>query len=676
MSEREILKTTCPRDCYDACGIAVIRRDSTVTKVLGDPDHDVARGALCGKCALAYNGAWRDPAERLLTPLKRVGNKGDGRFAPCSWEEALGDIAAHLGAIRSGNQGRRILNAHYTGTCAVLGNMFPMRFFNAIGAAEVEPDSICNLAGHIALDWVTGNAVKGFDPRTARDTKCLVVWGANPHASAPHAYKHWLKEQPGKLIVVDPIRTPTAELADLHLRPFPGTDAALAFGIMNVLLAEELVDRDFIARHTHGFEELEPLIHPCTPATVADITGVAAEQIVEAAHLYGDGPSLLWLGQALQRQPLGGNVFRACAMLPALTGNIGKPGAGIYFLNGKGGTRNLPLGDVAGSDLRTLPEDKVSHMDLPDRLNDSGRTGAFVVWNCNPAASNPRQAELREALRREDLFTVVIDLFQTDTADFADYVLPAASFLEYDDLVGSYMHLSLGPQQKVMEPLGEALPNAEIFRQLANHMGLPEPELYEGDREILDRLLEASGLGLDFDELKRRGTVYVSDEPVILWEELEFPTPSGRIEIASDQAEAAGCPRTPRPDTDPRPASGKLRLLSPASVWHMNCSYDNDPNVRNQAGEPTVFLHPEDAAERQLRAGARVRLSSPAGAVELALATSDTVPRGVALSPKGKWPKLVGANVNFVNPGTRADIGGSTAVHGTEVEIAPAQAAE
>lgn len=667
----ERLKTTCPRDCYDACGIVVEREDGRIRRVLGDRDHAVSRGALCGKCAMAYNGAWIDPNERLTTPLRRTGPKGSGAFEPITWDAALDQMAGRLGALITAGEAASILTGHYTGTCSVIANGFPMRFFNRIGATEIEPDTICNLAGHVALDYVLGISAKGFDPRTARDSQCLIVWGANPSASAPHAHKHWLPEFPGTVVVVDPIRTPSAADADIHLQPRPGSDAALAFAMLHVIVRDGLADRDFIAAHTLGYDELAPLLDDCTPGWGEMVTGVAAGEIERVARLYAGGPSLIWLGQGLQRQRRGGNIFRAVAMLPALTGNIGKPGAGIYYLNGKGATRGMDMGSVQAGQLRRQPSASVSHMDLVDILGDPARAQALVLWNINIAASNPRQRELRQVLAREDLFTVVIDLFRTDSADYADLVLPAASFLEFDDLVGSYFHLSLGAQAKVMEPIGEALANQEIFRRLARRMGLSEPELDEDDRSIIDALLAQTGLGLGFDELKRRGTVDIAPDPVVLFADRVFPTPSGRIEIASARAEAAGHPRLPQPTVEPLPADGRLRLLSPASPWAMNSSYANDDRIRERFAAPILLLHPDEAKRRQLRDGQSVRLSNDAGTMTLPLACDDSVPPGVAYCPKGHWPKLTPghANINALTPGDKADMGDSTAVHSTLVEV-------
>ncbi|MEQ8346935.1 MAG: molybdopterin-dependent oxidoreductase [Sneathiellaceae bacterium] len=676
-SASEAIKTTCPRDCYDACGIRVLREGSAVTRVVGDRDHPVSRGSLCGKCALAYNGAWRDPAARLATPLRRIGPKGSGRFEPVGWDAALAEIADRLNALVAAGTPEKILTAHYTGTTSVLAGGFPMRFFNHLGATEVEPDTVCNNAGHVALGYVFGTSVKGFDPRTIRDSGCVLVWGCNPSASAPHAHKHWLAERPGKLVVVDPIRTPTAAIADLHLQPRPGSDAALAFGMLHVLQRDGLVDEGFLADRTTGWAELAALLPPCTPDWAAAQTGVPAADIEAAARIYGAGPSMLWLGQGLQRQRLGGNIMRACAMLPAVTGQIGRPGTGIYYLNGKGATRGLAMGDVAGEALRRAPPRSISHMDLADRLarpaDAAEGFGALLLWNINIVASNPQQGALKAALAREDLFTVVLDLFATDSADHADIVLPAASFLEFDDLVASYMHLSLSAQVQAMAPVGEALPNQEIFRRLARAMGLEEPALFEADRPIIDRLLAGSGNGIDFDALKRAGTLPVAAEPVMLFGDLRFPTPSGRIEIASARAVADGHSLVPRPEVDPAPAAGRLRLLSPASEWHMNASYDNVAKIALQAGAEILTLNPADAARAGIADGDRVTARNPLGSLSFQARLDPAMLPGTAFAPKGRWLKRSPqhANVNLLNPGDRSDMGDSTAVHSVEIVVEP-----
>ena len=668
----EVVLTTCPRDCYDACGIAVVKRDGAIRQVRGDPEHAVSRGKLCRKCSIGYNGSFLDPGARLTRPLRRTGAKGDGSFEPVSWEDALGEIADRLRRIEATAGAHTVLNAHYTGTFSLLAYSFPLRFFHRLGATEVDPDTICNKAGHVALEYVYGTSLVGFDPLTARDSACILVWGANPSASAPHAHDHWLPESPARVIVVDPVRTPTAEAADLHLQPFPGSDAALAFAFLHVIARDGLVDVDFVGAHTVGWDELEPQLAGCTPEWGEAATGVPAHLIEEAAQLYGKGPSLLWLGQGFQRQRTGGNVIRACALLPAVTGNLGKPGAGFLYLNGAE-SRRIDETYLAAPQLASSAPDPISHMDLAGCLEDPDRSQALFCWNINIAASNPQQGRLHEALRRDDLLTVAIDLFPTDTTDFADYVLPAASFLEFDDLVTSYFNLTLSAQVKAAEPMGESLSNMEIFRRLARAMGYREPELYESDSELLETLLERSGVGEDFASLAAKGTVPIAAEPVVQFADRRFPTPSGRVELASDRAAADGLPRLPLPLADTRPTDGRLRLLSPASPWLLNDSFANDAKIAKRIGPATVALHPDDAAARGLAEGEEAVMANETGELRLLVTLSDAVPRGVAYSPKGRWPKRepARANVNALNPGERADMGESTSVHGVEVTVAP-----
>ena len=400
---------------------------------------------------------------------------------------------------------------------------------------------MCNKAGHVALDYTYGTSVTGFDPRTAGDSACIVVWGANPSASGPHVDEHWLGTATAEVIVVDPVRTPTAAAADLHLQPFPGTDAALAFGLLHVIARDGLLDRPFLDEHATGWDEVEPLLADCDPQRTEAVTGVPADAgRAGGARVYGGGPSLLWIGQGLQRQPTGGNVVRAIGMLPAATGNLGRAGAGVLYLND-----HLEIdGDrLAGAHLGTAP-DPVSHMDVASWLEDPERTQALITWNINIAASNPEQARLRAALEREDLFTVVVDLFATDTADLADFVLPAASFLEFDDLMRLLLRpLRCRPRRKAQEPLGESLPNQEIFRRLAAAMGFEEPELQESDEEVIAGLLAESGVVSSFAELAAVGTVPLTAEPV---------DPVRRPRVPDARAAGSSSPRRrPRPTATP-----------------------------------------------------------------------------------------------------------------------------
>ena len=665
----QVIRTTCPRDCYDACGVLVAVRGGKVRHVRGDPDHPISRGKLCRKCTLAYNGAWLDPAQRVIHPLRRTGAKGSGEFEAISWDEALAECSERLGGVIAEHGGAAILNAHYTGTLGLVGYTFPMRLLGQMAATEVTPDTICNLAGHVALGYLYGTSETGFDPRTRDGARCILVWGANPSACGPHQDEHWLGEAQGTVVVIDPIKTPTAARAGIHLAPRPGTDAALAFGLMHVIAGDGLLDRDYIAQHTTGFDELEPLLADCTPERTAALTGVAAGDIERVARLYGAGPSLLWLGQGLQRQPNGGNIFRACATLPAITGNLGKPGAGFLYLNS---------GDRVGVDYDALvpehlnsPSPPISHMDLADVLADPDRSRALVCWNMNIAASAPRQREILAALSREDLFTLVVDPFCTDTARYADIVLPAATFLEHDDVVVPYFDLGLAAQVKAIDPPGEAMRNSEIFRRLAAAMGYDDPALYEPDEAIMERLVAGSDLVPGLAELRAAGTVYPTGPAFDQFADGVFETPSGRIEIASAAAEADGHARVPDPHADEPPADGLLRLLSPASPWTMNATFSNDRKIRGRLGVMTVTMHKNEAAKRGLVAGDRVRVTSDDGALEVEVAIGDGVPEGVALIPKGRWltNEPGGANVNVLTMAKRSDMGDSTAIHGTLVRV-------
>jgi anaerobic selenocysteine-containing dehydrogenase len=672
------LRTTCPRDCYDACGALVLLRPGKRPLVRGDPDDPVSRGKLCRKCSSAYNGALLDPGQRLLFPMRRCGPKGEGAFRRITWDEAIGEIASRLSDILGGDpatgdgNGASVLNAHYTGTFAMIGYHFPLRFFNRIGATEVDPDTICNKAGHVALEYLYGTSLEGFDPRAAVDAASILVWGANPSASAPHQHEHWLSEASCPVVVVDPIRTETARAADLHLQLRPGSDAVLAFALLHVLERDGLVDEAFVAEHTVGYDELLPELRRLTPAEAERETGVPSQLIEEAAHIYGAGPSLLWIGQGLQRQPTGGNIVRSVALLPAVTGAVGRPGGGFLYLNGIE-TRGLDGDYLAGSTIAPGPAPAVSHMDLAGRLEDRERARALFCWNINIAASNPEQTRLRAALGREDLFTVVVDLYQTDTADFADLLLPAASFLEHDDLVVSYFNHSLGSQLKAVEPLGESLTNSEIFRRLAEKMGFEEPELHESDGAILERLLEQSGCGLDFAALSAIGQWWPSGPPRLQFEGLSFPTPSGRVELASAVAERDGFGRVPRAEAEPAPPPGHFRLLSPASKWTLNHSYANERLLRPQLGDQSVLLSRHDAGSLGLVSGDVVTVRSDAGELVVPVVVSDDVPPSVAMIPKGRWPKLEpgSRNVNVLNPGRKSDMAESSSVHGIEVTIEP-----
>jgi anaerobic selenocysteine-containing dehydrogenase len=366
--------------------------------------------------------------------------------------------------------------------------------------------------------------------------------------------------------------------------------------MLNVLSNEGCIDRQFLERYAVGWEAVESQLKACTPDWGELVTTVPKDKIIKAAQLYGDGPSLLWLGQGLQRQTKGGNTMRACSLLPIAIGMIGKPGGGFLYMTGFP-CRGIDMEYLVKSSLRPKAGPaSISHMDLVERLEDRHAARSLVTWNNNIAASSPQQTRLRAALMRDDLFHVAVDLFSTDTTDFADVVLPAASFLEFDDLVLSYFNYSVSAQVKALDPLSESLPNQEIFRRLARSMGLIDPELFETDAEILDQLLKQTGVGHTFSSLSAKGTIPYRETPIVPFAELSFATPSGKIEIASDRFVRLGLPYAPVPYADKKPAKDKLRLLSPASQWLLNSSYSNDTRISQRLRRATVALHPDEAA--------------------------------------------------------------------------------
>lgn len=666
------IKSNCPRDCYDGCGILVHLEEGKNPRVVGDPDHPISRGHLCGKCGVSYNGVWQDESQRLTTPLRRVGAKGQGEFEAISWNDALAEIASRYNDIIEKDGAESILGCCYTGTLGLLGFGFPMRLMLHLGASEVDYGTICNTTGSKAWSLLFGGAYVGFDPRTAKDAACILVWGANPSHSAPHMHQYWLTESPARVVVIDPIKTETAAVADLHLQPRPGTDAALAFSLLHALREQGSFDEKFIGEHTVGADEITSLIDDCTPEWAEALCGVPAEDIRRAAQWYGAGPAMLWVGQALQRQPQGGNIMRAAGLLPTMTGNIGKPGTGFFYVNS---THEIAGVDdsylVAAESARGEPK-SVGALDLADRLADPEEFKAFMIWNTNPLASCSDQQKLRDACSREDLFTVVVECFETDTARYADIVLPAASFLEVDDITASYMNLIIGAQSKVREPIGKSLSNQDIFRRIADAMGLTEPALFETDQDIITNLLRQMEFEGDFADLQARGHFHVNgDKPLILHADLKFNTPSGHIEIASTKAEEEGLPRLPNAGVDEPPGTGYYRLISPASIWRLNDEYGNDPKIIVRSGNAELIICAADAVELDIADGQSVRVSTEVGSLQLTAQIDERVLPGTVLSYKGRWPSLEpsGNNINFLHAGSKNDMTGGSSVHGMLVTL-------
>ena len=448
-------RTVCPRDCYDSCALTFAPA-STGYSVGGATDEAINKGDICGKCGHVYNAFGERDRSRILTPLINVGSKGRPRYQPATWDDAFDRIAERITPLIERERGHEILHSHYDGTRGLLAGKFPLRFFGAIGATGVIPGSVCHTAGLRAFDYVFGSGLDGVDPRDFASAELIVLWGINPSNSSPHAWRHWISGLPDAMVVrVDPLDRGERPRPHKHLRPRVGTDAVLAFGVMRALSDAGLVDHAFLERYTSGFEALQAPIQAHSVAWCAEQCGVAQADIHDFARALATKRTVIWLGMGLQRQSGGGNIFRAVAMLPVLTGNLFVRGTGIVYLNGarqRGLNSDLVSGD--GGKTPSIP-----HAQLADRLSDRSQTSALFTWNNNIAVSNPDLARLHAALRREDLFTVCLEVRLTKTCAYADVILPAADFIEYDDLVYSYFFNTVGAQRKLREPLGRALPN-------------------------------------------------------------------------------------------------------------------------------------------------------------------------------------------------------------------------
>ena len=490
MSREEIVLTTCPRDCYDGCGIAVVKREGRIHRVIGDRTHPISRGSLCGKCALAYNGVWRDPEARLDTPLLRSGPKGSGRFEPIGWDEALGLTAEKLTSAIDRHGAGSILNTHYTGTCSTIAGEFPMRFFNRLGATEVTPDTICNNAGHVALNYVLGSSLTGFDPETRSDSRCIMVWGANPSASAPHIHKHWLGESDASVVVIDPVRHATAVNADIYLQPFPGSDAVLAFALMNVMVRDGLTDPTFIENHTVGWSELEPLVTQSEPGWAAEVTGITGRADRTGCTSVRRRP-IFALAGTRSAATTAWRQCHACLRDVASHHRQYRQARRRDLLSERRRSpefrRRLRCGASSekGTDALHQPHGLGGRSRRPESFP---RTHLMEYergrFRAAPGAVAPVSAT-RRSLQPWSLIC-----FRPTPRILPTSYCPAASFLEFDDLTLPYFRLLVAAQVKAAEAPGQALPNQEIFRRLAKAMGYTEPELYEKDESIINYLLD------------------------------------------------------------------------------------------------------------------------------------------------------------------------------------------
>ncbi|MDH4277088.1 MAG: molybdopterin-dependent oxidoreductase [Acidimicrobiia bacterium] len=676
---------SCPLDCPDACSWVVTVTDGEAVRLRGNPDHPFTAGGLCKKVNPWLKHA-ADPT-RLLRPHRRVAPKGPGvpfaeAFEPIGWDEAIDDMAARLTAIIDTTGTAAIWPFAGTGNVGfVQGCGVPVgsRLWNHLGVSGHHL-TICSVSGHIGLGYSTGTGA-GMDPEDVVDAGIVVIWGSNTLV----ANQHWwpfverARGAGAPVVVIDPVTTRTALRADLHLAPRPGSDAALALGLCRQLIADDAVDHTFLADRTLGFDEFADSLDPWTIERTAEVCGLEPGQIVQLATLLADHrPLALKLGQGMQRHAGGGQAARVLSCVPALLGSFDHIGGGLvystddpYRLN-RVGASGRHLGDRPRHLAMTNLAANLLDVDDPP-------VEALIVHGANPVVSNPDTVRVREGLSRPDLYTVVIDIFATETVDYADLVLPSTMQHEQWELNNSFAHLYLNLNRPAVEPPGECLPHTEIFRRLARAMGLDEPALYVSDEELISELLDTEPYrtaGITLEVLKEKGWVRVPAAPSPYRPFADgFPTASRRFEFVSERAEADGHGRLPnhRPPVEAGPAggswsdrgSGCYDLIANGSDGHVNSVFAGTALVRERSGAPPVVLHSDDARRDGIADGDRIEVSNDRGRfMATAIVEPGTRP-GVAATAKGAWSMDVNATVAERD----SDMGRGAVYHDNRVTI-------
>jgi anaerobic selenocysteine-containing dehydrogenase len=685
----KIVRAACPHDCPDTCAmlVSVERANGSekVVRVAGDPAHPFTRGALCTKVANYQDRTHH--AERIRTPLRRTGRKGAARFEPISWDAALDEIAARFTSLAESAEGAEtIMPYSYCGTMGLVQSQsMDRRFFHRLGASILD-QTICASAGTAGYTATIGGKI-GADPEQFRNAKLILLWGTNTLTSNMHLWHFILeaKRKGARIIAIDPRRTRTADQCDEHIAPLPGTDAALALGMMHVIFAENLHDENYLRDYTVGAEELKERACHFSPARAAEICGIEAEAIIKLARRYATTkPCVIRLNYGMQRHAGGGMAVRTVACLPAVVG-AWRDAAGGALLSTSGA---FPLNYHALERPDLLPNPRPRTLNM-SRLGDilleekNPPVRALYIYNSNPAAVAPEQAKVLRGLMREDLFTVVHEIFMTDTCDYADIVLPATTQLEQFDLHKAYGHFYLVLNEPAIAPLYEAKCNSETFRLLAARMGFAEDCFKDTDEEIARQALDVNHPALEnitLELLRERGWVRLNlPEEFAPFAEGNFPTPSGKCELYSAALETAGY--DPLPNFTP-PKESKvsapelaqkfpLALISPAAHAFLNSSFANLAKQLRQEAHPFVEINPTDAEARGIFDGDRVRVFNERGACELTAVVTTRARAGVVVSPSVWWNKLSphGTNINQVTSQTLTDMGGGATFYDALVEI-------
>jgi len=658
-------------------------------RIAGEREHPFTQGFLCTKVAKYLERTYHDG--RLLYPQIRTGAKGEGKFRRATWDEAIALIASRLRSVVDSDGAEAILPYSYAGTMGLIqGEGMASRFFRRLGASQLAR-TICSSAGGEALNLVYGNRM-GTDPETVGEAKLILLWGTNTLTSNPHLWPfiRQAKEKGATTICIDPLRTRTAAACDEHIPIRPGTDAALALGIMHLLFRNRMVNSQYLDEMTAGWQELrERVLRDFPPHRVAEICRLPVETVERLANLYGTiRPTFIRLNYGLQRHAGGGSAVRAISILPAITGAWDDVGGGCQLSSS--GTFGINFGRLERRDI-PCPTRTINMTRLGEALTeiDDPPVKALIVYNTNPASIAPDRETVLRGLRREDLFTVVLEHFQTDTADHADVLLPATTQLEHDDLHRAYGHLYVMYNRRAIEPLGEALPNSEIFRRLAAAMKLEWPELMASDEEMMRDALTDVGDQLDgitLDALRERGWMRLNvPSPHLPYRRgTKLPTPSGKIELATSSDRAASYGVGPLPEYIPPYESEErdphlardypLALLSPPAHSFLNSSFVNVASLRRAAGKPTLEIHSDDARRRGINGGERVTIFNKRGAFTAEAVISDRVRPGVVSAPSIWWGKLTddGTNANQTTSQALTDIGAGATFYDNLVEVRPA----
>nr|BBH91319.1 molybdopterin oxidoreductase [Thermosporothrix sp. COM3] len=687
-----IVYGACPHDCPDCCALETqVDEQGRAVSVRGRADHPVTRGWLCAKVNRYLERVYHP--DRLLYPLRRVGAKGKGKFERISWDEAIAVIVERWRDIIARAGAQCILPYSYAGTLGLVqGAVTDTRFWNRLGACGLER-AICGHAAEEAVQLVVGGRLAP-SPEDLVHSKFIVIWGSNPASAAPHImpFLRQAQRNGAQIVVIDPIRTLTARSADWHIQPIPGTDAALALSMMHVMVTEGLHHQEWIDQYTIGWEHLLERILQFPPERAAQITGLSVETIVELARRYATtSPAMLRLTDGINRHTNGGQTVRTLACLPAVAGHYGVAGGGLMY---------------STSDWVQWNKAALSHADDPacppvPRVLNMNRLGALLtgeadppiyslyVYNANPVASSPNAGKIVEGLQREDLFVVVHDLFETDTARYADIVLPATSQLEQTDLHKPYGHLSLNYNTPAIAPLGEARSNWDVMRALAAGMGFEEEWLQADADTIIQEVLEATAAhnpylqGITLERLKEQGSLPLAVPAAerVPFADGHFRTPSGKVEFYSEQAMRKGYDPVPGwvPDAESNvgkqavTVNGPLPLLSPAAHHFISSTFANQEILRQKEGTPTLRIHPVDAEVRNIRSGQYVRLSNERGWCRLVAEVTEDVREGVLATTTVWWPRFSpdGQNVNWTTPDRLADFNGGSTFHTNLVFVEP-----